>query len=147
MFSNHRISLTKVYDLAEGDAQLSPHFKLSEFRCKDRVVPNHIILIHPALVDLLEAIRYESGKKFGNCTIQINSAYRTEYYNKKGVQGATRSKHTMGMAADIVVRHNGRQIPPNEIASIAEALGVGGVGRYNTFTHVDVAGHDRRWRG
>jgi len=36
-------------------------------------------------------------------------------------------------------------VPANTVADFAETLGVGGIGRYDTFTHVDVWGWNRRW--
>lgn len=122
---------------------MSPHFKLSEFRCNDG---SNIVLVHPSLVDLLEAIRFNSNKKFGTCSVVINSAYRTVSYNKS-IRGASRSQHCKGMAADIKVMHGGTQIPPADVAKIAEGLHAGGIGTYRTFTHVDVYGENRRWRG
>jgi uncharacterized protein YcbK (DUF882 family) len=46
-----------------------------------------------------------------------------------------------GMAADIVSEH----FEPEEIAEIANKLQAGGVGKYKTFTHVDVWGIGRRF--
>lgn len=143
MFSRQSINQTKVYDLADGDLPLSEHFRLSEFRCNDG---STIILVHPALVDLLEAVRAKASQKFGLVTITINSAYRTVAYNKS-IGGAPRSQHIKGMAADIKVKHNGRQIPPADVARVAEGFDPGGIGTYRTFTHLDVYEANRRWRG
>ena len=72
----------------------------------------------------------------------INSAYRTETYNKK-VGGATHSQHVLGTAADIVISG----VSPLEVAQYAEYLqpNSGGIGVYTSFTHVDVRTTRSRW--
>ena len=45
------------------------------------------------------------------------------------------------MAADVKVHGK----TPDEVATWAEAMAWGGVGRYNSFTHLDVFGVNRRW--
>ena len=72
----------------------------------------------------------------------INSAYRTETYNKK-VGGATHSQHILGTAADIVISG----VSPLEVAQYAEYLQPksGGIGVYTSFTHVDVRSTRSRW--
>jgi uncharacterized protein YcbK (DUF882 family) len=124
----------KAYDLDDGDVRLSPHFTLSEFRCRDG---SRVVLVHDGLVLLLEQIREHFGRP-----IKINSAFRTQRYNAI-IGGVPKSRHIRGYAADISI--NG--VPPDDVASFAEDIGAGGVGRYSTFTHVDVWGKDRRWSG
>ena len=115
----------QVYSLKEhGDIQLSEHLKVREFACKDG---SDKILIDDALVDVLQAIRDEINKP-----INITSGYRNEAYNKK-IGGASQSQHLYGKAADITARG----VEPIEIARIADRMCIGGVGRYNNFTHVD----------
>ncbi len=122
------------YDLRKGDIQLSPHFKLSEFACKDGTP---IVLVDPALVKVLENIR-----KHFNKPVRINSGYRTASHNRK-VGGSSNSQHVKGTAADIVVSG----VSPDTVASYCEKIGVDGVGRYRTFTHVDTRGYKARWKG
>ena len=125
------------YSLKEdGEKNLSENFKVKEFRCKDG---SDKILISGELVEILQKIRSHFGK-----AVNINSAYRTPSYNKK-IGGATNSQHMYGTAADI--RING--ITPKAVADYAETLllGTGGIGRYNTFTHVDVRDKKARWNG
>ena len=62
----------------------------------------------------------------------INSAYRTESYNKK-VGGAKSSYHMKGQAFDIVVKSH----TPLEVARFAQSIGITGIIQYNNFVHVD----------
>ena len=76
--------------------------------------------------------------------VTINSGYRTEAKNK-AVGGAAYSQHKYGTAADIVVKG----VPPAEVAKYAETIlvGMGGIGIYNGFTHIDVRKIKSRWKG
>ena len=91
------------------------------------------------LVELLQKIRDHFGK-----AVTINSGYRNDAYNKK-VDGAAHSQHLYGTAADIVVK----DVTPVRVADYAETLlpRSGGVGRYDSFTHVDVRAAKSRWKG
>lgn len=127
----------KVYSRAkDGLKMLSDHFKANEFACKDGT---DTIFVSPDLVTTLEQIR----KHFAAPVI-INSGYRTETYNKK-IGGATYSQHKYGTAADIVVKG----VTPAEVAKYAETImaGLGGIGIYNSFTHIDVRKIKSRWKG
>lgn len=129
--------MLKCYSLAKnGVTKLSKDFRVREFRCRNGADP---IFIDTALVELLQKIRDHFG-----APITINSAYRTPEYNKK-IGGSTYSQHQYGKAADIVVKG----VKPSEVAAYAEQLmpSYGGVGRYATFTHVDVRDEKSRWNG
>ena len=117
----------------------SAHFKLSEFKCKDgTAVPAKYYGHCQKLMNLLEEIREACGDR----PITINSGYRTESYNKK-VDGAKQSQHLYAAAADIKV--SGKSA--SEVYKLCDRLvgSRGGVGKYSTFTHVDVRGHKARW--
>lgn len=117
----------------------SAHFKLSEFKCKDgTAVPEKYYGNCQRLMNLLEEIRTACG----NRAVTVNSGYRTESYNKK-VDGAKQSQHLYAAAADIKV--SGKSA--SEVYKLCDRLvgNRGGVGRYSTFTHVDVRGHKARW--
>ena len=128
--------------LLEGKAAgvpVSAHFKLSEFKCKDgTAVPAKYYANCQRLMNLLEEIRAACG----NRAITITSGYRTESYNKK-VDGAKQSQHLYAAAADIKV--SGKSA--SEVYKLCDRLvgSRGGVGKYSTFTHVDVRGHKARW--
>lgn len=128
----------KVYSLAsEGSTKLSAHFKVKEFACNDGSDP---VFIAPKLVEVLENIRTHFGK-----AVIINSGYRTVSYNKTVENSSKTSQHCMGLAADIKVSG----VAPEQVAAYAETLlpSIGGIGRYKSFTHIDVRAAKSRWKG
>ena len=126
----------KAYSLKkDGNIRLSTNFKVKEFACQDGSDP---IFIDSELVSVLQKIRTHFGK-----AVTITSAYRTPTHNKK-VGGTSFSQHLYGKAADIKVQG----IAPSEVAKYAETLlDEGGIGIYNTFTHIDVRSTKSRWQG
>lgn len=118
--------IVKEYSVArDGEMQIAKNFKVKEFRCKDG--SDKILIDTDFVVNKLQKIRGHFG-----APITINSAYRTESYNKK-VGGAKSSYHTKGQAFDIVVSGH----TPLEVARFAESIGITGIIQYNTFVHVD----------
>ena len=107
------------------------NFKVKEFACHDGTDE---ILIDGDLVRKLQICR----DKFGVTT--INSAYRTPEYNKE-VGGSPKSQHLLGKASDTVCKG----ATPLELAMYAEVLGMGGIGLYTTFTHIDTRDGKSRW--
>ncbi|HHV41964.1 MAG TPA: DUF882 domain-containing protein [Clostridiaceae bacterium] len=124
-----------IQTLGKGinDVNLAPNFKLREFECKHCGT----VKIDPELVRRLQVMRDEIGKP-----IIINSGYRCPEHNR-AVGGAAGSQHLYGTAADIVC-------PGASIQQVRQAAEKhfknGGIGRYNTYTHVDT-GPKRRWTG
>lgn len=120
----------------DGETYLSPDFQVKEFACRDG---SDKIMISLRLVHILQCIRDHFGKP-----VTVNSAYRTEAYNAK-VGGAKASQHLRGTAADIAIKG----VAPSAVAAYAETLlpSTGGIGRYETFTHVDVREGKARWTG
>lgn len=130
--------------------QITEHFALYEFSCRDEArTPYPEKWIDTRLLCLcqrLELIRYE----FGDKPLTVLSGYRTPEYNRK-IGGARASQHIEGRAADIVIAG----VPPEELhAKIlalynAGDLRIGGLGSYETFTHLDIRPGDRlaRWVG
>lgn len=101
------------------------HFQESEFRCKDGC---GLLVVKPLLLERLEELRAKIGKP-----IPIVSGFRCCEHNKN-VGGATRSRHTVGEAADIpkALRVTKRQ---------AEDAGFTGIGidqASGIVVHVDV---------
>ena len=141
----------KQYSLKmDGAKQLSPAFRVREFRCRDGT---DTILIDEGLVVLLQCIREHFGKP-----VTITSGYRTEHYNNvtlpaKGIKTSRNSRHLLGRAADIQVQDT----DPLAVAAYAESLmpGWGGVGRYpkdaahptrkTGWVHVDIRPNKSRW--
>lgn len=109
----------------DGNKQLSPNFKVKEFRCKDG--SDKILIDVDFVRDKLQKIRDHFGKP-----ITINSAYRNAVYNKS-VGGAKNSYHVKGQAFDIVVKG----VTPSDVSKYAQQIGIPGIIQYNTFTHVD----------
>ena len=134
----------KQYSLkADGAKQLSPAFRVREFRCRDG---SDAIMIDQTLVVLLQAIREHFGRP-----ITITSGYRTAAHNA-AVGGAKSSQHLLGRAADIQVADT----PVEDVAAYAESLmpAWGGVGRYPVkagrakgWVHVDTRPNKSRWVG
>lgn len=109
----------------DGEKQISKNFKVKEFRCKDGF--DKVLIDENFVRTKLQAIRDHFG-----APVTVNSAYRTESYNKK-IGGAKSSYHMKGQAFDIVVK--GRT--PLEVARYAQTLNINGIIQYNGFVHVD----------
>lgn len=128
----------KQYSLKkDGAAQLSPAFRVREFRCRDGT---DTILIDEGLVVLLQCIREHFGKP-----VTITSGYRTASHNAKQKKAAKYSQHLYGKAADIWIAG----VSVDTLAAYVETLlpGKGGIGRYHAdgFVHVDVREVKSRW--
>ena len=125
--------------------QLTKNFSKSEFECKSgAAMPADVLENIKLLAIQLQAIRDYVGK-----AITINSAYRCKEHNKN-VGGSKRSQHLLGKAADIKIK----DFTPNEVWDIVEnmltnemlcSFYIGGLGRYNTFTHLDIREDKARW--
>ena len=112
------------------DYSISPHFKLSEMACKDG---SDKVLYSTELMEKLEELR-----AYGGFTVSINSGYRTPAYNRK-IGGASRSQHTLGTAADIVVRKNGSIVNTKKVCCLCQSLGFKGIGYISAnAVHVDM---------
>jgi len=122
-----------------SDEKLSTNFNLSEFQCKDgSVMPSAVrINIKRLVASILQPLRDAVGKP-----ITIMSGYRSPAYNRK-IGGARHSQHMLGTAADIKIKG----MTPKQVADKIELLfAPGGLGRYPSFTHVDIRqGRKARW--
>ena len=121
--------------------KLTNNFSLSEFECKCGCkMPADVEENIKELADNLQVLRDVIGR------IDLTNAYRCEEHNAD-VGGATDSQHIKGKAADI----KSSTLNPSEIASVVDDLmkiewfKIGGIGIYNTFTHVDIRGVRARW--
>jgi len=113
--------------------RISEHFRRCEFACNCEC---GFDTVDTRLVELLEDVRVYFG-----APVTINSGCRCEEYNRS-VGGAASSQHLVARAADIVVSG----ISTGLVADLLEDLGAPGVGRYDTFTHVDTrSGGPARW--
>lgn len=113
---------------------MNKYFKRGEFACKCGC---GFSVVDVELLEVLTDVR-----KHFNLPITINSACRCEEHNK-AVGGADGSKHKLGIAADIVVRG----VSPNTVHEylVNKHPGRYGIGKYNTFTHIDVRDGNARW--
>jgi uncharacterized protein YcbK (DUF882 family) len=121
--------------------KLTNNFNLSEFQCKCGCkMPADVEENIKELADNLQVLRDVIGR------IDLTNAYRCKEHNAD-VGGATDSQHIKGKAADI----KSSTLNPSEIASVVDDLmkiewfKIGGIGIYNTFTHVDIRGVRARW--
>ena len=121
--------------------QLTSNFSLEEFKCKcgcemPEFVKKNII----ELAENLQVLRDDVGR------LDLTNAYRCKFHNAD-VGGSVNSQHLKGKAADI----KSKILSPNEIAVRTndlmknESFKLGGIGIYNTFTHVDIRGTRARW--
>ena len=113
---------------------LSEHFSRHEFACKCGC---GFDTVDAELLKVLEIIRNHFDRP-----ITINSGCRCLRYNSR-IGGANTSQHLLGRAADIDVKG----IDPALVQELAVQLGVGGIGKYKTFTHIDTRVGHARWAG
>lgn len=111
----------------------SPHLTWRELACKDGTpypINDGTII---KLTNMFESIR-----SLYNKPIKVVSAYRTVSHNKK-ISGARNSQHLLGKALDLKPP-NGITVDIfyNDIKSNAKLFGIGGIGKYKTFIHVDI---------
>ena len=136
----------KEYSLRkDGARQLSPNFRVREFRCRDGT---DAVLIGEELVVVLQCIREHFGAK-----VHITSGYRTAAYNATLPGASKTSQHIQGRAADFWVEG----VPVATVADYAEKLlpGRGGIGRYpkdaahpsrkTGWVHIDTRPNKSRW--
>jgi|TARA_B110000971_G_scaffold4583_1_gene4593 uncharacterized protein YcbK (DUF882 family) len=121
--------------------KLTDNFSMDEFECKcGCVMPEFVKKNVQELAENLQVIRDVYGK------IDLTNAYRCKEHNAD-VGGSVNSQHLKGKAADI----KSSDIKPKDMAAIVddlmkcESFELGGIGIYNTFTHVDIRGVRARW--
>lgn len=121
---------------------MTKNFKKHEFECKCGCeMPDDVYSNVIKLAGELQKLRDIFDVPF-----TPTNAYRCPEHNK-AVGGVSKSMHLLGLAADLQIQ----EIEPHEVAGVIETLMdngeilMGGVGRYNTFTHMDIRGHRARW--
>ncbi len=112
---------------------LSAHFNRSEFSCKCGCSQD---TVDTKLIEGLEHVRAH----FDGAPITVNSGNRCPAYNAS-VGGATSSQHLISRAADITVSGSS----PEEVYAYLDEWWPGGLGKYDTFTHVDSRSSRARW--
>jgi uncharacterized protein YcbK (DUF882 family) len=121
--------------------KLTKNFSLNEFECNcGCVMPEFVKENVKELAKNLQVLRNAVGK------LDLTNAYRCKKHNAD-VGGSTNSQHLLGKAADI----KSKMLNASDIATVTDNLmrdelfTLGGIGIYNTFTHVDIRGSRARW--
>jgi uncharacterized protein YcbK (DUF882 family) len=118
--------------------KLSEHFTREELACKCGACSQDTV--DSELLKILEYVRSHFDQP-----VIINSANRCPAYNAQ-IGGSPKSQHQYSRAADIVVKGHS----PAEVQKLLESFmkGWGGIGSYETFTHVDTRSNGpARWKG
>ena len=159
-------------DRKNQDILLTPHFRLSQFLCKQKSGYPKYAAVQERLLILLERLLGEVQRQGIEIeTFGFISGYRTPFYNQK-IKNVAHSRHIYGDAADIYLDANrdGKMDDLNgdEIIDRAEAerffsianslftshagdMPQGGVGKYGPnkkhsgFIHIDARGFRARW--
>ena len=124
---------------------LTNNFSKWEFDCKCGCeMPSEVLENIKKVAEQLQILRYYVDAK-----IVINSAYRCKKHNRS-IGSKDTSQHVLGKASDIVIEG----FTPDEVYDVIQNLrrnpmlkGVKfqGIGRYNTFTHVDLRKYYSTW--
>ena len=161
---------------ANQDVNVSPHFKLKQFLCKEetsRSFPQYLVLKERLVLELEAILERINLLGFHVNALHVMSAYRTPVYNH-AIGDVLYSQHQWGGAADFYIdkdnksrmddlNHDGMidvndakylsDIVEQMLADPAHAKFQGGMGFYPAtsahppFVHVDVRGSKARWRG
>ena len=134
--------MSKTYEYSDN-TQLSPHFNISEFRCK--CGKEHETLNNPELIEKLEKL-FTALK----CSkIIVTSGYRCAAHDKN-VGGSGTGQHTLGNAADICCYgQDGQPISSKVVCCKAQDIGFRGIANITAayiYTHVDVR-EKGKWYG
>jgi uncharacterized protein YcbK (DUF882 family) len=125
--------------------QLTPNFRLAEFASRGHIPSDPAVLANIAkLAQNLQVLRDHF-----NAPITIISGWRSQQHND-AVDGAKKSQHLSGLAADFVVKGH----KPADVFAVASRLqregkmDKGGLHAYSgsyPFTHYDCRGVNARW--
>jgi hypothetical protein len=128
----------------EGNGDLSPHFSMAEFNCRDGTpVPSYM---RPHLEALCK--QHLEPARAANGPIRITSGYRHARYNA-AIGGASQSYHVYELrktspAAD----HTAQGASPGTLQRWYDThTNPDGMGYYAGFTHIDERGYRSRWSG
>ena len=152
--------------------QVSPHFTLGQFLCKQEAdFPKYIVLQERILILLEGLIGAVQAAGYPVKTFGVISGYRTPYYNKR-IGNVPNSRHVYGDAMDFFIDLDGDgrmddlngdgQLNKQDVDVLFEIVTkfkrqpensdlIGGVGHYyptanhGGFIHVDTRGYRARW--
>lgn len=112
--------------------KLSQHFFRSEFKCSCCDFDT----VDARLLEMLEQLRNAFQQP-----VRINSAARCLKHNRS-IGSKDTSQHVLGRAADITVEN----VSNDEVYNYLNAnFPICGLGRYETFTHIDSRSERARW--
>lgn len=153
--------------------QISPHFTLGQFLCKQQSGYPKYLVLRPRLIEKLELFLADVNEQgIRTDSLVIMSGYRTPHYNR-AIGNVSSSRHMYGGAADIYIDVNPVNTYMDDVNGdgkvdfqdavflydLADGLSkrsqrtdlVGGVGKYKSnsshgpFIHMDVRGNKARW--
>lgn len=156
-----------------AETYVAPHFRLSQFVCKQGGdYPRYVVLKGKLLLKLELTLEKVNERGYPCTTLYIMSGYRTPYYNR-AIGNVKYSRHIYGGAADIFIDENPSddmmddlnrdgKIDYRDAAVLYGIIDgmygrswyepfVGGLARYRKtashgpFVHVDVRGFHARW--
>ena len=88
-----------------GNARLSPHFRLRQFLCKQKGgYPKYVVLKEKLMFKLEYILAKVNEAGYPCMSFTVMSGYRTPYYNRL-LGNSSYSRHLYGEAADIFVDH------------------------------------------
>ena len=125
---------------------LTKNFSKWEFEChcKKCTISDEVLENVKKVAEQLQILRY-----YVDAEVTINSAYRCLEHNR-AIGSNDSSQHPKGTAVDITIQG----YTPDEVVSIVEnmlvnpylhSFYIGGVGKYNSFTHLDIRENPARW--
>lgn len=127
--------MANIKEYAKGSkVKITDNFSSYEFDCKCKRSTCKRTLIDVDHVKALQELR-----DFLKASISISSGYRCPEHNKEE-GGEDQSRHMVSDATDI----NVAGFTPDQVADACESR-FNGLGRYNTFTHVDSRSWKARW--
>lgn len=135
---SEEISIRLLHDtMAQAKSALA---ELSWFM-RDWKDEDHTVWIDPDLPHILAQVQTAASREYGSPrVIVVNSGVRTRRRNAT-IEGAARnSLHIRGKAADLSIRG----VSPSRVKRLAMKTDAGGIGLYDTFTHLDT-GRRRYW--
>jgi len=121
---------------------MTKNFNIKEFNCKCGCeMPDDVRKNVEILAKNLQIVRDILDEP-----INISSAYRCEAHNKD-IGGVSNSQHILGKASDLVVKNLSTDKVYTALDRLMDGkfISQGGLGKYNTFTHYDIRGHEARW--
>ena len=143
-----------------GDVKVSDHFDSSEFDQPGRygqpacAYPSYWLADPTRLPKLVAAL--EKIRAAFNAPVHVLSGYRSPQYNaamyQQMGQVPTDSQHSQGRAADIRIDGVDPSVAHARILEMYQKgeIDIGGLGKYASFTHVDVRvgwDHLAQWEG